>query len=408
MKLVFHLRHFNDVDHISPVIWECLESGDDVTAVILNLNFDATSDPRLNHLRTHSRFDMQSIDQFLGVDRGSALFRLEGRNPEGWISDKIRRVLQKTGASTAWIQPILNDLDPDVCVFEWGPPDSPSHAEFFNAAEQLGIPKVALPHGLNIYLNEDIHPWRAKVFEQGKEPFASRSAFDAYVTQSEYDRRQEGRLGIEPDIHHVLGSARYYPEWQAINEDLYDAYRATGETDGKLRVVFMLPHWKYYVDEETTLNLISELADRDWIYLVVKEHTRGDSLPEDLDDRLVEQENTAVEAETDSVSLIKWSDVVINFGSSIGIEALLQEKHNVNPSYLHENTTIFDETGAGHMPESNPETLTLLEELLDGSLDPVPDENVRELNRTAIYGGREEHDVLEAHRDLLLSVGRSA
>jgi hypothetical protein len=297
--------------------------------------------------------------------------------------------------------PVLDELDPSACVFEWGPPTRTSHREFFEAATALDIPTLCFPHGLNIYLNKDINPNRKRAFEQGKKGMRSRNRYDAYVTQSEYDKEQEGQLGVDPGIHYVLGSTRYYPEWQSINQELYDEYDATERSPEKATVVFMLPHWGFNIDKERTLQLISALADQDWIQLVVKEHTRGDSLPPALDDRLVEQTNTDVVADVSSVSLIKWSDIVINFGSSIGIEALLQNKQLVTPSYLHSNRTIFAETSACHQPASNDESIEMIEAIHNGERETVPERQKRELYRAVVYGGKDPHDVLAAYRDLI-------
>ena len=404
MRPAFFLRHFNDVDHIAPIMWRCLERGDDVHAILLDTNYPAAEDPRLGFLTDYDRFHLEYVDSFLDMEWASQLFALgqpDGHSPANPAVKYLRKGLQKVRIASRLVTPTLAELDPSVCVFEWSSPHRTSHHEFFEAATALDIPTVCVPHGLNIYLNEDITPGRKKAFEQGKQTMTSRNGYDAYVTQSEYDKQQGGSLGVDPNIHYVRGSTRYYPEWQAINEDLYEGYSPPVDDTEKLKIVFMLPHWRYYVDRESTLQLISELADRDWLHLVVKEHTRGDCLPQELDDRLVQQDNTDVIADVSSVSLIKWADTVINFGSSIGIEALLQDVFHVNPSYLHANRTIFDETEAGHQPASNEESMETIEAIHHGELEPVPEANKRELYRTVIYGGKDEHDVPEAYRELI-------
>lgn len=404
MKPVFFLRHFNDIDHISPIMWHCLEQNDEVYAVLLDVTYPAVDDPRIDFLTGYDNFYLEYVDSFLDIERASQLFALgrpDGRAPSNPVLKYLRKGLQIGGVARRQVTPTLADLDPSACIFEWGSPHRTSHREFYQAATALNIPTICVPHGLNIYLNEDITPGRKKAFEQGKQTMKSRNGYDAYVTQSEYDRQQEGTLGVDPDIHYVRGSARYYPEWQAINEALYESYDLSVDAMERLKTVFMLPHWGYYVDKESTLQLISELADRDWVHLVVKEHTRGDCLPQKLDDRLVQQDNTEVIADVSSVSLIKWSDVVINFGSSIGIEALLQDTPHLNPSYLHTNRTIFDETGASHQPASNEESMDTIQAIHHGEFEPIPEANKRELYRTAIYGGKDEHDVPEAYRELI-------
>jgi hypothetical protein len=405
MKPAFFLRHFNDIDHIAPIMWRCLERGDDVYAILLDTNYPASEDPRLEFLTDYDQFHIEYVDSFLDMEWGSQLFslgQLDGRAPSNPALKYLRKGLQKVGVASRLVTPTLTELDPNVCVFEWGSPRRTSHREFFEAATALDIPTICVPHGLNIYLNDDITPGRKKAFEQGQQTMASRNGYDAYVTQSEYDRQQEGTLGVDPDIHYVLGSTRYYSEWQAINEGLYDTYDPPNESTGSLKAVFMLPHWGYNVDKEQTLQLISTLADYDWLHLVIKEHTRGDSLPSELDDRLVRQDNTDVVADVSSVSLIKWADTVINFGSSIGIEALLQNKQLVNPYYLHSNRTIFEETNASHQPNSNDDSVATIEAIYHDNIEPVPEANKHELYRTVVYGGKDKHDVPETYRELLL------
>lgn len=405
MTFVFLLRHFNDIDHISPVIWSCLERGDDVTVVLLDRTYDTKSDPRLQFLSGYQGFEMVYGDEVFGLPKG--MFRLaepDGRVPERVTYRRLRWLFQRTDIYARWITPKLAELDPDVCVFEWGPPDRMSHAEFFQAATRLDVPTVCLPHGLNIYLNRDITPYRKSAVENNDQIMASRNGYDAYVSQSQYHRDQDIKFGVNPDVYHVLGSTRYYPEWQAVNESFYDRFEVEGNSENRVRTVFMLPHWEYHVDKEQTLAVIRTLANEDWVYLVVKEHTRGDSLPDSLEAKLSALPNADLTASAPSVSLIKWADSVINFGSSIGIEALLQDKHHVNPHYLHTNTTIFDQTEAAHQIDSESALVALMNRIHNETADDISEKNKRTLFRRVIYAGEKPFDVLEAYRNLLIDV----
>lgn len=407
MRPVFFLRHYNDVDHVAPVIWRCLEDGDDVLVVLLDRTYPAASDDRLALLRDYDNASFYWIDEFLGIDWAEPMFHLaekDGRAPARPTFRYLRRGLRASGLSIRWARRALRTHDVTACVFEWGPPHRPSHAELFEAATELNLPTICLPHGLNIYTNMDIKPDRAAAVGDGKDIMASRNEYDAYVSQSQYHREQDIRFGVDPEIYHVLGSARYYPEWQSINENLHDTFTPSGGDEDKLNVVFMLPHWEYNVDEQTTLELVSDLVDEDWVYFAVKEHTRGDSLPSRLDRQIAEADDAESIADVPSVSLIKWADAVINFGSSIGIEAFLQETPHVNPSYLHTNTTIFDETGAGYLPESNHETMELLRNIHVENHQVHAEYSPAELFSETIYGGNDEYDVLGVYRDLMATL----
>jgi len=409
MKLVFFLRHFNDIDHNAGIMWHCLEQNDHICAILLDRNYDIEDDVRIQFLREYRNFRIDYVDSFLNMARLSNLFRLskpDGTSPQSLISTIIRKGLQVVGGIQERASTALNEIDPRACIFEWGSPYRMSHREFFEAATNLNIPTLCFPHGLNIYMNEDITPGRKRAFERNRQTMTSRNEYDAYVTQSEHDRRQEAKLGVNSERHYVLGSSRYYPEWQSINEGLYPEYHTQKDILGKLSVVFMLPHWRYNVNKEKTIKLISNLADCKWIYLVIKEHTRGDSLPEDVYDQLTQKEDCELVAQVPSVSLIKWADAIINFGSSIGIEALQQNTHHINPSYLHSNTTIFDTTGASHRPTTNKKTVSLLEKIHNEQVNTSRESNKKQLYQAVIYGGDESHDVLERYRELIKRLSR--
>ena len=76
------------------------------------------------------------------------------------------------------------------------------------------------------------------------------------------------------------------------------------------------------------------------IYLIIKNHTRADTglFPKNIK----VNSNVEVNSNTNSTSLINWADIIINFGSSIGIEAIIKKKILICPNYLHENNVIFE------------------------------------------------------------------
>ena len=102
-----------------------------------------------------------------------------------------------------------------------------------------------------------------------------------------------------------------------------------------------------------------------------------------------------------SVSLIRWSDVVISFGSSIGLEALIQRKLFINPSYLQTNETIFEDSDAGVEALNIKQVFSELEFYRDFRNPPVVLDKNHAVYRTAIYGDGEAFDVLERYASLL-------
>jgi hypothetical protein len=54
-KYLFHLNTYNDVDHITPVIYKFLSKGETVDVVFLS-DFDYENDYRINFLAQYERF----------------------------------------------------------------------------------------------------------------------------------------------------------------------------------------------------------------------------------------------------------------------------------------------------------------------------------------------------------------
>lgn len=111
MQPLFPLQHLNDVDHIAPVIWKCLEIGNKVTAVLLDLAYNYGGDPRLTFLLEYDTFELVPIDEFLSVWTGRSLFELDGGFPQETFSTLCRRFFRKTGLSTRWSIPALRDIN---------------------------------------------------------------------------------------------------------------------------------------------------------------------------------------------------------------------------------------------------------------------------------------------------------
>ena len=105
---------------------------------------------------------------------------------------------------------------------------------------------------------------------------------------------------------------------------------------------FFLPHWRYNVDADNTLNLLKAILARRDGYLIIKGHTRGDEIDQNMQLQLNSYDNVEINSICESTPLIDWADVVVNFGSSIALEAIVRNKRIIYPSYLHSNQTIFD------------------------------------------------------------------
>jgi hypothetical protein len=167
----------------------------------------------------------------------------------------------------------------------------------------------------------------------------------------------------------------------------------------------MVPKWGNLVNREATLELVRGLIDLEVISLAIKGHPRPeDGSPDPLrTDPSINWGRVHDLTAVDSVAAIAAADVVIDVGSSIGLEAVMQGKVLINPSYIHDFKTLFDEvTGSCVVPRDVDEVTGYLRAHVAGSPHGVGEGAYRELLRHGVYGSREEpFDVIGTYAERL-------
>lgn len=413
---LFILRTYNDVDHMTPVIWKFVRSGAR-PVVVFHTSFDYESDYRIDFLcrqgeleihrfadREYERHESSGRNALSRMTAG--WYSLKRNRPRSWAGRIHRRLFFDCSREIRW----LREKEIGAAVFEWSVPGARGEVveRFFFAAKALGIPTVSLPHGCNIYLNADVNRQFRRRAAKGRPPDCSdRNAFDVYVVQSRHHRDHYISFGMLPSKVQVWGSTRFFPDWQRINLRLCPEYTPRKELRGNVRVVFMLPHWSYNVDRTAVLGLLSRLAQESWIHVVVKEHTRGATgrIPASWKNEQAHRDNVEMVNDAHSPALVAWSDAVVSFGTSIGVEVLLQGKLLVNPHYLDSNRSVFEATGAGVQAARDSEVLAALQAVRSGEdLTQVYCDGKNRLFRAVIYGGRDPFDVLTHYYDEIATI----
>jgi hypothetical protein len=277
-----------------------------------------------------------------------------------------------------------------------------TRANFMVAARLLGIPTVSLPHGLSIKLDQAITN-EAAANGVGRD-WRDRNRFAAYVLNIEHHRQWHlDHFRGDPEVMQTWGSLRWSPRWFALNRSIAPPFEWPGDATGRVKVAFMVPKWQNRVHPDAVVSLVKRLQTLDFVSLALKGHPRPEDGSADRlrDDPEIEwgriQDVTAV----DSVSLISASDVVVDIGSSIGIEVLMQGKVLLNPAYLHELTTLFDTIDGSCVRATDEDAVVAyLERHAAGAAHAVPDAAYDELLRTAVYGSRDEpFDVVQLYTD---------
>jgi hypothetical protein len=338
-----------------------LKSGHKVSLICLT-QYPIESDVRIRQLSKNKEFHIHAF-QFL--PRNSGKSNLETGSIR--FSAKIfREAVFNQLFATIFLK--INQFD--GIIFTWGRPRAKGfQRQLFRAAKFLSVPTICIPHGQNIYINYDVNQQlRTQYNKLGSWPdFSERNEFSKYVVQSARHRQQHIDWGMDPDTVVSWGSLRFDPSWLSFNSKLYRPYKpqSRSEVNQNLSIVLFLPHWRYNVDETLTVELIKLILDHIECQFIVKGHTRGDRLNDEMMEMLEPYDNIDLNSQQESTPLIDWSDVVINFGSSIAIEAIVKRKHVIYPSYLHTNKTIFDNQTCVFNCRQPPEVITKLGSLVE-------------------------------------------
>ena len=89
-----------------------------------------------------------------------------------------------------------------------------------------------------------------------------------------------------------------------------------------------------------------------------------------------------------SPSLIDWSDIVIVIGGSIGIEAMLQNKPVLYPSFLSSNFTLYEKFKAAYCTNSKEESIKLINEFKNNRPhEELP--GVEKMIQEIVYAGQD-------------------
>jgi hypothetical protein len=423
MSYLLVFRAYPDVDHIAPVAWKLVDRGEQVHGVI-SPGYDPAGDHRLRFLQAYAGFHLHEV--WPQPHRGGRLRRWSSATLGTWRSTvlyalwfvarhDVRAVCVEWGYGLRPGYDRLRsltgarDVARSVARSLWLAPRRDARqtrTNFIVAARLLGRSAVCLPHGLSVKLDVASNDELVRAMANGGLDWRDRNRFAAYVLNTEHQRRMhlEHARGA-PEIMQTWGSARWAPEWFEINRALVGRYQWPVGDQGRVKVVFMVPKWRNRVDGAAVVTLVKRLQAHSAAALAIKGHPRPEDGSADPLRADPEVDWTRIHDVTgvDSVALIDAADLVIDVGSSIGIEVVLQAKPLVNPFYLHDVRTLFDEIpGICVCAASADEVMRCVDDHAAGVPWRAAPEAVAELMRRAVYGERREpYDVLSHYCERL-------
>ena len=410
---LFCVRHFNDIDHIAPVVWQMKKNSYPVAVYCINPKYDIENDYHLNFLKEqgitveliYNAFDKEfnSIHRslrflFLWFFSQWKGFDLHYRKKPSLLLALPRLFAEITGSVLYWLTRILfynkkwahyflKESTAQALCFDHIIPKRHVVDALLTVAKNMSIPTIALPHGVYLYTNEFT---KAKATPSRR--FEKFNRFDYVIVQNQLRKDVLARSGVAEEKIFVLGSARFCGEWIAQNKNILPrVLESNAKSRGRLKVVFMTSKPQCRIDVErmsTTFKLLSDLHD---VETMIKPHTRFGAVAHLFGNLPLTDASAVLSAE-----LCEWADVVLVIGTSVMTEALMQGKPVLYLKYLHGNTMLFEECGACWTIHDEAELVDAIESLRTRRMAlPYPEENVDRFLSEVVYGGRNKREVLE-------------
>jgi len=411
---LFLVRHFNDIDHITPIAWKMKSDGYPVAVYCMNPRYDIAKDYRLEFMKSKGavvdylhtvyrqggslyRFLQHLMNKgYCGKPSVWAIWAPNHKRADilsklsehlGWIAGKLAyKLMRKVYYHTGWARSILEQTTAKVVCFDYVMPRLYVVDAFLKAAKEMSVPTLSLPHGIQLYTNEVTKPKSTNARR-----FTKFNRFDFIVAPNQLRKEILIQSGVAGEKITVLGSARYCSEWLKQNKIIVPkAMENNGSRSGKLKVVLMSSKPQCRMDVVKMINTFGILADLEEIEACVKPHTRTGGNKDIFDDIQLPNVSHVLTAE-----LCEWADVMLVVGSSVITEALMRGKPALYLKYLHNNTTLPEEMGACWTIHNEIELKNALLSLhADKTHVPYEEKNIVKFISEIVHGGAASRDVL--------------
>jgi hypothetical protein len=417
---LFFVRHFNDIDHLTPVAWKMNADDHPVAVYCMNPRYDHSGDYRLSFLKSkgvtvdylHNQIDGHRgrLHELLNFAMhkafaGQKRFVPDSQGPPfykrllGYLAGQVGilcyRLLRFGYYDIRWARSVLKKSGARAICFDHVMPGLYVVGSLLKAAQEMSIPSFSLPHGVHLYTNEATKPKSTDARRMAKF-----NEYDYIIVPNRLRKDLLVGSGVSAEKIFVLGSARYSDEWLLQNNKIIPRRIAPkGNSKNRLKVVFLPSKPQVQVDLKRLKITCDTLAGMENIDIMVKPHTRAGG-----EKYLFDGNNLPDASHILTAELCEWADVSLVVGSSVITEALMRKKPALYLKYLHENTTLFEELGACWTISDENELKNALMSLQKNKEGiPYQESSVLDYVLEVVHGGRAEKDVLGNYENFIVA-----
>ncbi|MER2513859.1 MAG: hypothetical protein ABTQ25_15805 [Nitrosomonas ureae] len=364
MKALFFLRHYNDIDHITPVVYQWIESGHQCDVVLIG-SAQFRRDFRVKYLSqlqgvrvAHMNELFSWVDywkwrlQMLMLTRNVRRIKVIGR-----LAEKLAERIDEKKRDPLWryitgflLDRCFGNTGKGVVAFDWIERNSVICVEWVEVviamAKERGLGTVSLPHGDSPHASQLIRRGERRV--EPDATFSAATIFDKVVVPNELCAVRFRPFMTKSQLA-VLGSPRYCTAWLKVLSGLMPPSPLT-RSDSKLKIVMFLRKANFTTFWEEVGEVVHMLAGFPDVELIIKPHTRSgwkQSLTKDSSIRKLPNVRVAGD-DAHSVHLMNWADVIIDLATSVVFEAVRMKKPVLAADYLIAGRSAV----AYYMPET--------------------------------------------------------
>ena len=363
MKALFFLRHYNDIDHVTPVIYKWIDSGHSCDVVMIGSS-QFKNDYRIEFLRKLEGVRVAHIQELLQPLefirwRLQTLLLIGGlrRSFVGPFISTLAQIYNAKKRESIWKKTAerlliysFEGINEGVVAFDWIERNSVISIEWvetvISTAHIKGFRVVSLPHGDSHHANQLIR--RREWILKPDNTFAAAQMFDKLVVPNELCAGGF-RPFLEDGAVAVLGSPRYCNEWLTKLAEFLPA-SPLRRSDNKLKIAIFLRKSNFTTFWEEISEVVQMVSAFKGTEIIIKPHTRSgwkQSLTKEA--ALLKLSNVSIaDNDTHSAHLLSWADVIIDIATSVAFEAVKINKPVLAADYLHAGRSTI----ADFMPET--------------------------------------------------------
>lgn len=350
MKALFFLRHYNDIDHVTPVIYKWIKSGHQCDVVLIGAHkfrrdfrikyLSQLEGVRVAHIRElfslteYIKWRLQMLLLTRNVRRIKVIGSLVAALAERY-DEKKREPLWRYTAEFLLTR-CFGEAGKGIVAFDWIERNSVICVEWVEVviatAKGRGLGTVSLPHGDSPHASQLIR--RGERHLKPDITFSAAKIFDKVVVPNELCSVRFRPFLQENQIA-VLGSPRYCEEWLKILSGLMPPSPLV-RSDSRLKIVMFLRKANFTTFWEEVGEVVHMIAEFPGVELIIKPHTRSGWKQSLTKDSTIKQLPNVKIAGDDahSVHLMNWSDVIIDLATSVVFEAVRAKKPVLAADYL--------------------------------------------------------------------------